>query len=306
MLSLAHLSDIHLAPLPRVRPGDLTGKRLIGYHSWRFRRRHVHKPLILESVIADVLTHRPDHVAITGDLINISLREEYILGSQWLQALGAPDWITFVPGNHDAYVVAPWDEGMGLWAGYMTGDLRMAGARGTGGLANPFPFVRQRRNVALIGVSTAIPTSWRMAAGELGGRQLESLAQILGELKGRGFYRILLIHHPPLPGQSEPRKALLDAGELRDVLMREGAELVLHGHEHRHELKRLDTPSGPVHVVGVPSASARSTKRKPAAAWNLYEIRRHNGIWRCDVTVRAYDEATGMMATRTQFSLDSE
>jgi len=181
----------------------------------------------------------------------------------------------------------------------------MAGARGTGGLANPFPFVRQRRNLALIGVSSAQPTSWRMAAGALGNRQLESLAGILKDLKGRGFYRILLIHHPPLPGQSEPRKALRDARELREILVQQGVELVLHGHEHLQELHELHTPSGPAHVIGVPSASARATKRKPAAAWNLCEIRRTNSVWQCDVTVRGYEAATATMATRTRFRLES-
>ncbi len=305
MFSLAHLSDVHLAPLPRIRPGELTGKRFIGFHSWRFRRRHVHRPPVLEAVITDVITHKPDHVAITGDLINISLREEYLAAARWLEALGSPDWITVVPGNHDAYVAFPWDQGMGLWAGYMTGDLRMAGARGTGGLANPFPFVRQRRNHALIGLSSALPTSWRMAAGHMGARQLESLALILKDLKARGFYRIVLIHHPPLPGQTEPRKALLDAEDLKRVLQEEGAELVLHGHEHRHDLERLDTPSGPAHVVGVPSASAVATKRKPSAAWNLYQIRRQDGLWRCDVTVRGYDEASATMTTLRRFRLEN-
>lgn len=305
MFALAHLSDVHLAPLPKVRAADLRGKRFIGYHSWRFRRRHVHRPPVLEAVVTDILTHRPDHVAITGDLINISLREEYAAAADWLAALGSPEWITIVPGNHDAYVPFPWDEGMGLWAGYMTGDLRMAGARGTGGLANPFPFVRQRRNLALVGVSSALPTSWRMAAGHMGARQLESLAQILKELRTRGFYRIVLIHHPPLPGQTEPRKALIDAEDLKRVLQEEGAELVLHGHEHRHGVERLETQLGPAHVVGVPSASAVATRRKPAAAWNLFEIRRQDGLWRCEVTVRAYVEATGGMETLKRFRLES-
>jgi hypothetical protein len=115
----------------------------------------------------------------------------------------------------------------------MTGDMRVAGAHNVAGLAAPFPFVRQRGNVALIGASSAVPMGWRIAAGRLGMTQIESLREILRELRTRGFFRILLIHHPPLPGQAEARKALVDAADLKAVLQEEGAELVLHGHNHR-------------------------------------------------------------------------
>lgn len=304
MFSLAHISDLHLGPLPGVQPRDLRGKRFIGYHSWQYRRRHIHQMPILEAVIADLVAHRPDHIAITGDLINISLEAEYKTAAAWLEVLGEADRITVVPGNHDAYVPFPWDAGMGRWAAFMTGDLRMAGARGTGGLANPFPFVRQRRNVALIGASSAVPVGWRFASGFLGAPQIESLRQILRELRERGFYRILLIHHPPLPSQADDRKALSDAAELKAVLEQEGAELVLHGHNHKPMLAHLRSAHGPVNIVGVPSASAAATPRKPAAAWNLYRVGRQDGVWKCDVTIRSYDQAKQRLYTGDQFSLD--
>jgi 3',5'-cyclic AMP phosphodiesterase CpdA len=303
MFSLAHISDIHLGPLPRVRPADLTGKRFIGYHSWQYRRRHIHRPEILEAVITDMLAHQPDHIAVTGDLINIGLASEYRLAAEWLEALGEPDQITFVPGNHDAYVPFPWDTGIGLWADYMTGDMRVAGAHGIAGLAAPFPFVRQRRNVALIGASSAVPMGWRLAAGRLGTPQIEALRQILRELRQRGFFRILLIHHPPLPGQAEPRKALVDAADLKSVLLDEGADLVLHGHNHQPMFTRLDSAHGPVHVIGVASASSAATRGRPPAAWNLYQVRRHEGAWKCNVIVRSYDAARQLLFTTAEFDL---
>jgi 3',5'-cyclic AMP phosphodiesterase CpdA len=306
MLSLAHISDIHLAPLPPALPAELRGKRFIGYHSWRYRRRFIHLPRILAAVVTDLIAHDPDHIAVTGDLINIALKAEYRTAAEWLAALGDGEKITVIPGNHDAYVPFPWDTGIGLWADYMTGDLRLPGARGTGALASPFPFVRQRRNVALIGASSAVPVGWRFASGRLGRPQIDALRDILRDLRERGFYRILLIHHPPLPGQATERKALLDADELKGVLEQEGAELVLHGHNHTPMLTRLDSAFGPVHVVGVPSASAAATPRKPPAAWNLYRVRRENGSWRCDVTVRTYDAAKHRLYTENHFSLNRD
>ncbi|HUF44548.1 MAG TPA: metallophosphoesterase [Aestuariivirgaceae bacterium] len=304
MFSLAHISDVHLAPLPRVRPADLRGKRFIGYHSWHYRRRDIHRPEILEAVVADLLAHRPDHIALTGDLINLSLATEYRLAAQWLSALGDADQITVVPGNHDAYVPFPWDTGLGLWADYMTGDMRVAGAHGSAGLAAPFPFVRRRGNVALIGASSAVPMGWRLAAGRLGMTQIGALREILRELRQRGFFRILLIHHPPLPGQAEERKALVDASDLKVVLDQEGAELVLHGHNHQAMLTRLESAHGPVHVIGVPSASSAARGGKPPAAWNLYRIERREETWSCNVTVRTYDRATQQLRTTDEFPLD--
>jgi 3',5'-cyclic AMP phosphodiesterase CpdA len=304
MFSLAHISDVHLAPLPRVRPAELRGKRFIGYHSWQYRRRYIHRPEILQAVVTDLLAHQPDHVAVTGDLINLSLQAEYRVAAKWLEALGEPEWITFVPGNHDAYVPFPWDTGLGLWSDYMTGDMRIAGAHNIAGLAAPFPFVRQRGNVALIGASSAVPMGWRLAAGRLGMPQIEALRAILRELRQRGLFRILLIHHPPLPGQAEDRKALVDAREFTKVLQDEGADLVLHGHNHKAMFTRLDSAHGPVNVIAVPSASSAQRGGRPPAAWNLYQIRQHDGEWSCNVVERSYEAATGKLATTRQFKLD--
>jgi hypothetical protein len=55
----------------------------------------------------------------------------------------------------------PLGHGLGLWSDYMTGDMRVAGAHNVAGLAAPFPFVRQRGKVALIGASSAVPMGWR-------------------------------------------------------------------------------------------------------------------------------------------------
>lgn len=304
MLTLAHLSDVHLAPLPAAeRWTDYLGKRALGYLSWRRRRRHIHGREVADAVAADIIAHRPDHVALTGDLINLSLKAEFAQAAEWLRGFGKPDWITFVPGNHDAYVAADWESCAGLWADYMTGDMRMPGERQPGGFAMPFPFVRQRRNVALIGLSTARPQSLLRAGGTLGTPQIEALATILRRLGERGYFRIVLIHHPPLPGQATPRKGLTDAAALRDVLVAEGAELVLHGHWHLLMQTALATRIGQAHVIGAPAASSRPYTLHAAGGWVFYDIKRQEGVWRTEATVRIWDAATGAMKTAASFTL---
>ncbi|RVC83466.1 metallophosphoesterase, partial [Mesorhizobium sp. M4A.F.Ca.ET.022.05.2.1] len=43
MFRLAHISDVHLGPLPGVTYRELASKRVVGYVNWqRNRRRHMH------------------------------------------------------------------------------------------------------------------------------------------------------------------------------------------------------------------------------------------------------------------------
>lgn len=301
MFTLAHLTDVHLAPLPRVRLGELAGKRLIGFQSWLFRRRYIHQRAIADAVRDDIRAASVDHIALTGDLINISAAAEYAPALAWLESLGPPDRVSFVPGNHDAYVATPWDKSLGQWAAYMAGDLKLADA------AEPrpglFPYVRQRRNVALIGLSSALPQPVGYATGRLGDRQIAAAAAILRELRKRGFCRVVLIHHPPAPGLTAPRKELLDARDFAAMLQEEGAELVLFGHTHLDHRLELSSRTGPVHLVGLAAASANGACAKPAADWCRFAIRRQEGRWRMSALRRRYHPETGGLADETGFEL---
>ena len=149
----------------------------------------------------------PDHICFTGDLVNIAAKAEFRRGLQWLKTVGTPENLTMVPGNHDAYVHVAHETGLGLLNPYMEGD----GASSD----HIFPFVRLRRNVAIIGVSSALPQSLNRAGGTLGKEQRNALATRLADLGARGFYRLVMIHHPPLPGLTPARRALTDASELQ-------------------------------------------------------------------------------------------
>ena len=302
MFQLAHLSDLHLGPLPRARVAELFNKRLSGYLSWHLTRRKIHTPLALQRVVDDIRAHKPDHVALTGDLVNIGLSIEYEEACRWLEQFGPPGWITIVPGNHDAYIAGTWRQGVGKWRSYFTGDMRVTDVP-SGDDDLQFPFVRLRRYVALIGVSSAISTGVGRAWGQLGERQIEALRSALAETRRRGFYRVLLIHHPPLAGLCPPRKALIDAHMLLPILESEGAELVLFGHNHEHHHVELASANGPVHLFGVPSASLWPAAGT-TAAWNLYGIRRQERSWLTDVVIRALDGKSGSMITRSTMRLE--
>ncbi len=304
MIRIAHISDVHLGPLPPVKASEMNSKRLVGYNSWMFRRRGIHDPAITAEIVRDIKAARPDHLMVTGDLVNIALKREFINGASWLQHAGSPEWISFVPGNHDAYVPVAWEDGLGLWGDYMTGDLAVPGARPTDSVAMAFPYVRQRRNIALIGVTTGIPTRPGRATGTLGPAQLEALASTLSNLRQRGFFRLLMIHHPPLPGLAKQRKALTDAAELAGILQDEGCDLVVHGHNHTAMRHKLASRHGTVHVIGVPSASSNGARNTEPSAWNEYTIRRVSGQWQCTVNTRVWQAAQRAFVPQTSYSLE--
>jgi 3',5'-cyclic AMP phosphodiesterase CpdA len=285
--TLAHLSDTHLAPLPAPRWRDLIGKRFTGYINWQQRRRFIHDPAVLAKIVADLHAQAPDHIAVTGDIANIALKEEFERGLKWLQELGSVHDVSFVPGNHDAYVpkaarYAP------LWVPYMGADDGTAG----------FPYVRRRGPLALIGLSTAVATPLFMATGRLGPAQLARLDKMLAALADEKVFRVVLIHHPPV-SEAKHHKLLTDSAEFLRVIAAQGAELVLHGHDHLHMLNWLAGPNGAsMPAVGVPSASATPGMAKDSAAYNLYAIDGAPGAWRCELTSRGINSAGEIMQQR--------
>ncbi|HUR42547.1 MAG TPA: metallophosphoesterase [Aestuariivirga sp.] len=306
LFTLAHLSDVHLGPVrlaAALRNFEL--KRYIGYSSWRMQRRKLHDPIIADITLQDIKEAAPDHIAFTGDMVNLAAWAEFPLAAQWMAKLGSPEEMSFVPGNHDCYVTCPWEHCLGHFAPWMTSDLHVKQAQTNDWIAAPFPFVRLRKNVALIGLSSARPQPLHRAGGELGAVQLEALSTVLRDLQERSYARVVLIHHPPLPGLASWRKALEDAAALRDVLVKEGAELVLHGHNHYHMVHALTTSSGVCHAVGVPSASVRPAFGYPPASWYLYRIEREDGHWKTAVTVRSFDPKSERMGTASEFTLST-
>jgi len=272
---LAHLSDVHLAPLPKPTLGDLLGKRAIGYINWLRKRHRVHRADVLARIVEHVKARRPDHIAVTGDLVNLSLIDEFKSARGFLEWLGPARDVTLVPGNHDCYVRGAATYAHAHWGPFMRGDTN--GALSEYG----FPFVRRRGPLALIGLSSAVPTLPVMAAGMLGSAQLERLAALLDQYDDA--FRVVLIHHPPRSSHFHHFKRLIDAADLRNVLARHGAELLIHGHDHVHSLTWLEGPEGRIAAIGVPSASEAPPGRHEPAGYNLYRIDGSVDDWQCEV-----------------------
>lgn len=267
--TFAHLTDAHLTAPEGAALGELCNKRALSYLSWRRRRRFLHDPAVLGRLVTDLRTAGPDHLAITGDLTNLGLPAECRAALGWLERLAPAEQISLVPGNHDCLVDAAWEDTVGLWSAFMDSDANLEPPRGPTG----FPCLRVRGPVAFIGLSSAVPTPPLLATGRLGEAQLLRLAGLLDATRRLGLFRVILIHHPPVPGAYKRRKRLLDAEAAAAVIRTHGAGLVLHGHTHRIIRNRLDGPDGQVvPVVGLASASSTETSPGRASRYSLWTV----------------------------------
>jgi len=279
--TIAHITDPHLSPAPLPGLADFRLKRFMGYVNWKRGRERLNDMALLARLVEDLRAQRPDHVAVTGDLVNIGMPAEFRRAAAWMETLGDPADVSFVPGNHDAYVRAAMPMLKAIFEPWTTGDSG----------ASTFPYLRVRRDIAIIGLTSGLPTAPLVATGKLGRSQLEGFAVLLDETGARGLARVVLIHHPPLARSAPPLRGLTDAAAFERVLREHGAEAILHGHTHRQLVRSLasratKTVGERVPVLGAPSAAAATRDPRYRAAYHLVRLERDGERWRVSARVR--------------------
>lgn len=284
-MRVAHISDLHALDLHGVSPLRFLNKRLLGGLNLLRKRAAQHPVRILDALCDDLNRQPLDHIVVTGDLSNLSFPSELMRARQSIDTLRlGPSAVSVIPGNHDVYV---WEAYFGrhferCFAPYCRSDGAQADS------APHFPFTRVRGDVAFIGCSTALPSPPPLADGWLGRRQLRELESQLARL--RGHFRVLLIHHPPVPYRLDILRALRDRKALHAILRRTGCELVLHGHEHRDLRAELPGPEGPIPVIGVGSSTYNDPRPERRARYNIYTVEASPA--RFSVEQRVFDAAT--------------
>jgi 3',5'-cyclic AMP phosphodiesterase CpdA len=280
---VAHLSDPHLGPVPMPKLGEWTAKRLMGFINWKRGRERLNDMSMLANLVADLRNQSPDHIAMTGDAVNIGLPAEFGPAAAWMRTLGSQEDVSFTPGNHDAYVATAVPHLMTTFAAWTRSD---------GGMNSPrtFPFLRVRREVALIGLCSGVPTGPLVANGRLGSAQLANLGAMLSETRALGLARVIMIHHPPLAGSNSMR-SLVDAQEFERIVRAQGAEAILHGHNHKTLVRFLrsdcaQTSDGRIIVAGVQSASSTSPDPRKRAAYHLISLTRERADWKVSIRAR--------------------
>ena len=119
-----------------------------------------------------------------------------------------------------------------------------------------------------------------------------------------------MIHHPPLSGQTPPRRALKDTVRLEREFGKFGAELILHGHNHTNSLAWANGPDGRIPVLGI-AAGGMSRLAHGASnlgRYNLITFQPQDGGWRMEVIGRGFAAPGGPVIEldHRSFSLDGE
>ncbi len=280
-LRFLHCSDIHLLSLTGVGPHRFLNKRLTGGINLMLARGRHHSAKLFDRMVEHARDLAVDRVVVTGDLSNLALDEEFVHIVDKLEGIGLP--VTVIPGNHDTYTRA--SARQRRFEHHFT--PYMQGERLSDEDEHFYPFVQRFGEVALIGVSTAQASLPLYAIGSVGSAQLGRLDRVLEALGRDALVRVVLIHHPVMPGVAAARHGLTDLDAFGEVIARRGAELILHGHEHELIEGTLAGPERLVPVHGISSATNLSQRPGRAAAFSVYTIDR-GGIGR---TIWAWDGA---------------
>ena len=296
--TVVHLSDLHLACMDEISLHQLLNKRILGYLRWKLGRSREFDYRILATLERELQQIRADHVIITGDLTHLGLPAEFRRVSAWLKALGPPGTVTIVPGNHDAYTAASWSDTFSIWKDYLLPCSPYRGQLPPPAAEEIFPTLCTKGSTAVIGVSTARPCAWHLATGRAGRRQLQRLEAILKDTGASGLFRILAVHHPPVPGVVNRRKGLTDARAMLRIIRRCGCELILHGHSHRTSIYSIKTASLEIPVVEAPSALSVSRIKRRRARYFIYKISCREGHrWQCSMEERLLASPSAGFAT---------
>lgn len=268
-MRLAHCSDLHLLSLEGAKVLDFANKRWIGGLNLLTNRGRHHQSEIFEAMIEDLNQQEVDHILVTGDVTNLALDEEFRFARDLFGRLAlSPDQITVIPGNHDAYVqkgakhfVTHFNEFFSSDEGHATTD--------------PWPCVRRRGPISIIGLSTSLQTPWFTAYGVIGDEQLDRLRVALTAPELQDTLRLVAIHHSPAEPRARSRvRGLRDRAKLWNLLEDVGAELILHGHEHLDLSATLPGATGPVPVRGIQSGTydAGDSAAHKRARYRIYNI----------------------------------
>ncbi|MEX0651204.1 MAG: metallophosphoesterase [Actinomycetota bacterium] len=198
-------------------------------------------PNLMNRVIAELNEMRPDVVVVSGDLTAEGYRQEYKNWVAYAERIQAP--MLTVPGNHDSRNV-----------GYLHFE----------DLIGPRMWSHDVEGVRIVGIDSSEPD---LNEGKVGRvhydwirRQFEEPAQL----------KVFVLHHHllPIPGTGRERSTVMDAGDLLEVLIHAGVQVVLSGHKHVPYVWRLEN----MYVANAGTVSSLRVRGYTKPCYNVLEF----------------------------------
>lgn len=208
---------------------------------------------LLDRALVEVNDLGPDVVVVTGDLTSMGFRQEYREVKEYIDRLTCSD-VVVVPGNHDSRNV-----------GYAHFE-RLFATRET---------VVRKNGVTIVGVDSSEPD---LDNGRIGRHRYPWIREAFME-RPEDFKVFALHHHLlPIPGTGRERNIVDDAGDVLEVLIECGVQLVLCGHKHVPHAWRLEN----MYVVNAGTVATLRLRGDTKPCYNVVEIRGdHVRISRC-------------------------
>lgn len=199
-------------------------------------------PNLLQRTIVEVNELNPEAVIITGDLTDEGFRQQYKSVCSYLETIKCKDLIV-VPGNHDARNV-----------GYVHFEE----------LIGPRFVTKKFPGVTLVAADSSEPD---LNDGRIG---RETYAWLEDSFADNDDFKIFAMHHHllPIPGTGRERNIVYDAGDVLEVLIRLGVDLVLTGHKHVPHSWKLEE----LYVVNAGTCSTLRLRGKTQPCYNVVQF----------------------------------
>lgn len=199
-------------------------------------------PNLMTQTVEELNELCPDAVVVTGDLTDEGLKQEFKTAHSYLSMLGCPR-VLCVPGNHDARNV-----------GYVHFE-ELFGRRDSA-----MKFGR----IALVGTDSSEPD---LDSGRIGRERYRWFEEKFADPEE---FKILAIHHHllPVPGTGRERNIVYDAGDVLEVLLQCGVDVVLCGHKHVPYVWRLEN----LVVVNAGTAASMRLRGRTKPCYDVIEV----------------------------------
>jgi 3',5'-cyclic AMP phosphodiesterase CpdA len=198
-------------------------------------------PNLMNRVIMELNEMAPDGVIVSGDLTTDGFRPEYKAWLAYAERIDAP--LHTVPGNHDSRNV-----------GYVHFE----------DLIGPRMWTQRIEGIQIVGVDSSEPD---LDEGKVGRVHYSWIRDVFSE---PAALKVFVLHHHllPIPGTGRERSTVMDAGDLLEVLIHAGVDVVLSGHKHVPYVWRLED----MYIANAGTVSSMRVRGHGKPCYNVLEF----------------------------------